>query len=135
MRGRNVFQPRQHHGKFVTADACQRVVIAQRHAQTFGYRAQQFVTNLVAERVIDVLEVIEIQTQRGGVAVSIAVALQGFTETLAEQNAVRQTGEIVVMRHVVNTGVGGLLVRHVISNHHHVAGLRIVPADHRTGGL
>jgi hypothetical protein len=54
----------QENREFVTAEADEQVLVAQAGVQSSGDNAQQFVSCGVAQRVIDVFEIVEIQEQQ-----------------------------------------------------------------------
>ena len=64
--------------------------------------SQQPVAGLVAERVVDELEAVEVEEQHGGAAVAVAAARapQRLLEPVEEQRPVREPGERVVERAV-----------------------------------
>ena len=66
----------------------------------------------MAERVVDVLEVIEIETQDRKLIAAFGKP-QSLFELLAEQRPVRQVGQRVMARHVGNLFLGGLPFRDV----------------------
>ena len=59
-----VGQPAQQHRELVAAEARQRVAAPQRAAQPVGDLAQQPVAVVVAERVVDLLEAVEVDQQQ-----------------------------------------------------------------------
>ena len=59
-----VGQPAQQHGELVAAEPGERVAAAQRAAQPGGDLAQQPVAVVVAERVVDLLEPVEVDQQQ-----------------------------------------------------------------------
>ncbi len=89
--------------ELVAAQARHRVVGPQRRFQPTGDGHQQLVAGRVAEAVVDDLEAVEVEEQHrradGGV-----VALRApdrLVEAVDEQDAVRQAGEVVVQRVVL----------------------------------
>ena len=78
-------------------------------------RDQQLVSHLVAERVVDELEAVEVQEQdgRGGARVGALGAADRLVEAVEEQHAVGQAGERVVQRVVLQALLGLLAVRDV----------------------
>ena len=92
---------RQQDAELVAAQAGDRVGVAQRALQPRGDLLQQQVAHVMAERVVDLLEVVEIHDHdHGGVAVAAAGA-DGLVDPVAEQLAVREAGERVVQRLVL----------------------------------
>ena len=56
---------------------------------------------MVAERVVDLLEVVEVDQHHGGDAIGAAAGVEHLLDAVAEQRAVRQAGERVVQRLVL----------------------------------
>ena len=81
---------REQDAELVAAEAGDRVGVAQGALQPRGDLLQQQVAHVVPERVVDLLEVVEIHDHdHGGVAVAAAGA-DGLVDPVAEQLAVRQ---------------------------------------------
>ena len=89
-------------------------------AQPVGDRGQQPVADRMAERVVDLLELVEIDEQHGA-AVERARRAQRVLELVVEEGAVRQAGHGVEARHVVDLGLGGLALGDVLDDHHGAA--------------
>ena len=71
---------RQHGDELVAADPRDDVLVAEAFGQPLGGGAQENVAGIVAERVVDVLEVVEVeQDQRAAAAIRKALA-QGLVE-------------------------------------------------------
>lgn len=68
-------------------------------AQAIGQRQQQLVTGLVAELLVDPLEIIQPDTQHGDPALQLAGVHQNLVQLLLQLLAVRQAGEEVVLGH------------------------------------
>ena len=104
---------RQHDREFVAAEARHRVGLADALLQTLGGLAQHVVAGLVAERVVDALEVIEIDDEQRELA-RLAVGLrEAARELVHEVLAVRQRGQrVVVGAHVELLVLGGGRERH-----------------------
>ena len=95
----------QHEHELVAAEARDRVRLAHRRREPLRDRLQQLVAGVVAERVVDALEVVEVEEQAGdlrGVALRLR---EDLLQPLVQQRAVRQAGEDVVLRELV--GVRG----------------------------
>ena len=88
---------RQDQRELVAAEPGHRVGLAQRAAQARSHELQQTIAGMVADRVVDVLEPIEIQDeQRERVAVAVC-GEHGLLQAIVEQRAIRQIGEGVVI--------------------------------------
>ncbi len=84
------------HHELVPAEAAQRVGVAYCAAESGGDPPQKLVADAVAERVVDVLEVVEVDEQhrrRGLVALRARERLFG---AIQDQGAVRKTGQRIV---------------------------------------
>jgi hypothetical protein len=64
----------EQHDEFVTARSRHDVAVAQRLGDPVGDQAQHFVTDVVAERVVDRLETVEVDEQEREAAVVVAFA-------------------------------------------------------------
>ena len=69
---------------------------------------QQRVANRMAERIVDALKMIEIETMHGELVAAPADPAEQFVQALVEQYAIGQIGEGIVMRHVGDAGLGVL---------------------------
>ena len=78
------------------------------------------VADRMAERIVDLLELVEIDEQHGA-AVERARRAQRVLELVVEEGAVRQAGDGVEARHVVDLGLGGLALGDVLDDHHGAA--------------
>jgi len=108
-------QPLEQNREFVAPEPGQRVAVARAMADAHRHHPQEFIAGRMAERVVDILEVVEVEEQhgdepvlggRGGPVVLqsglAAQARQGVLQTLGEQGAVGQSGKGVVVRHVAD---------------------------------
>ena len=86
--------------ELVAAEPRHRIDLAHAAAQPLRHVMQQLVAGRVAERVVDRLEAVEVdQHQREALAVA-ALARERVLDAVAQQHAVGEAGERVVMRHV-----------------------------------
>jgi len=85
------------HGEFVTADPRQQVRVADGLLQTPRHPLDDLVPQLVAERVVDRLEVVDVQQHHRHRAAVVLGDVQGFLKGLGQRGAVRQAGQHVVM--------------------------------------
>ena len=91
-----VGQPAQEHGELVAAEPRERVAAAHDALQARGDLLQQAVAGVVAERVVDLLEAVEVdEQQRGGLAAALGRGQRGL-HAVVEQRAVGEVGQVVV---------------------------------------
>jgi hypothetical protein len=86
----------QHDAELVAAEARDRVAVAQRHAQPRGDLLEEPVALVVAQGVVDLLEVVEVHQHHREAGPVAAGDADGLLDAVAEQDAVRQPGERVV---------------------------------------
>ena len=87
---------RGNHREFVAAETRHQVAAAQRVRQPQRHVADQLVADMVAERVVDVLEMIEIDIEHRGRRGAVAHLLDHRFQPLAEENAVGQAAKRIV---------------------------------------
>ena len=85
----------EQHRELVAAQARGQVVLAQRGAQPLGDRHEQRVAGCVAERVVDALEVVQVEEQHGG---RVVVARERRLDAQREERAVGQARQRIVAR-------------------------------------
>ena len=93
----------EQHGELVAAHARDGVAGAQRGVEAERDRLQQLVAGVVAERVVDHLEAVEVEEEHRGARAGPAAACspQRLLQPVEEQRAVRQPRERVVQRAVL----------------------------------
>ena len=84
-------------GKLVARDPRQRQLLSDPVLQPDDNRLEQLVTNAVTQRVVDVLEVVNIQQDEGATDLAIDRLLQGHLQLLEHGTPVVQLGQIVVI--------------------------------------
>src|SRR5205085_8732532 len=92
----------EHDCKLVAAEASDGVAVARELAQAASELADQQVSSLVPERVVDVLEPIEVEHENGDVHVPPA---QRMLQAVLEQGPVGQAGKNVVKRQMLRLGL------------------------------
>ena len=92
------------HGELVAAEPRHGVARADGGLQPAADFLEQRIADGMAERVVDVLEVIEIEAQHRELVARLRPA-QSLLELLVEQHAVRQIGQRVMARHVRDLGL------------------------------
>ena len=98
--------------KLIAAEARQRVTAAKTPVQPIRNGLQQAIAHRVTERVIDVLEPVQIQVEQRKLARVALGKADRLVQPVVEQQAVRQAGEAVVMRHALDA----LLRQHLFRN-------------------
>ncbi len=96
---------RQQDGEFVTAHARHRIDVAQFAAQARRDLLQQQVADLVTQRIVDVLEAVEIHQQQGERPVVALGLFDRLLQTLMKQRAVWKLGQRVGKREAFETVV------------------------------
>ena len=101
---------REPDGELVAAEASHHVVLADLLAQSCRDLHQQLVAGLVAQRVVDLLEAVEVEQQQGADAIGVGVG-QRLGDLPRQALAVGQSGQHVVQRLLLlaNRHRGGLL--------------------------
>ena len=82
----------EHDGELVAAEPRQRVALAQRHLQPRPDLAQHLVAGVVAERVVELLEAVEVDQQQRDLGVGV---LDRLAEPREQVPAVPQPGQVV----------------------------------------
>ena len=94
-------ESRQDHDELVAAEPRHGVRFAHRGGEPLRDRLQQLVARVVTERVVDPLEVIEVEEEARDVR-AVALRLgEDLLQPLVEQRPVREAGEDVVLRELV----------------------------------
>ena len=118
-----------HHRKFVATDARDEVGRRHRLDQAGGHELQQLVADRMAERIVDGLEVIEIEAMHGEAAAGLD-PFERILKVLTEQHAIRQIGEHVVARQMRDLGLGAAALGDVLV-HRDPAAVLHRPLRHR----
>ena len=84
-------------GEFVAAEPRRHVGFLEAAAQALGDRLQQLIADRMAERVVDALELVDVDIEHGQL-LARPYRLERLFQPLAEQDPVRQFGQRVVMR-------------------------------------
>ena len=108
-----LFERRQQHGELVATQARAGVTGTQGAADAFGGQLQQAVAGGVPQRVVDLLEQVEVEVeQRQPVAVALGVA-QLLLQAVVEQATVGQAGQRIEVRLLPDQRLLRLLLRDV----------------------
>ena len=87
-----------------------------------GYRFQQFIADVMSERIVDALELIDVDIEQCELFAA-AGSLQLAFDLFAEQYPVRQVGQRIVMREVSDLLVGAPAFGNIVDNVYDVSGL------------
>ena len=104
------------HRKLVPAQSSHQIGFADTVAQAVGDRPQQIVADRMAQRIVDILEVVEIEVKNGQ-PLTAHDPFERLLEPLPKQHPVCEAGERVVMGHVDNLGIGLLAVADIFVGH------------------
>jgi hypothetical protein len=98
-RVRGLVHRRHDNGELVTPEARDRIGFAGAMAQSVGNHFQELVADGMAKRIIDALEVIEIEA-KDGEAFAALHSLELVLDPLAQEHAIGQIGQGIMPRHV-----------------------------------
>ena len=90
------------HDELVAADPGDRVGLAERRREPRRDGTQQAVAGVVAERVVHLLEAVEVDEQRRAVGAAPAGPGEHLLDAVEDERAVREPGERVVQRLVAD---------------------------------
>ena len=114
---------RKHDDKFVTAQASHQIAGANGFTQAQSHFFQDLIANMVAEGVVDVLEVVEVNHHQCQAATFALANAQTLCQLRLERKAVRQLGERVVVSQVgeaisrLFAGADVVEVGHIVLRH------------------
>ena len=105
------------HHEFVAAEARDEILRPQHRAQTVGDRAQQLVAAGMAQRVVDLLELVEVDEQQGRHPAGLMRNLQKAFDLVAEIDPVGQRGQFVIARQMADPRLGVAALGDVLEQH------------------
>ncbi len=114
--------------ELVAAEPPDGVALPEDADEPMGHGLEDLVAGVVAQRVVDVLEVVEVDEQRGHRSVLAPGADEHLVGSVEDQGAVGEAGQRVVQRHVEELGLG-LLALGDVAQVADVAGHRRVVAE------
>src|SRR3954471_11867769 len=94
--------------EFVGIEPRQQIVVAQHRSQSLADAAQELVADAMAERIVDRLEMVEAEYEHRHLLGVTAGAQQDVVHLLAQQIAVRQPGQAVMLGHESQPRLGAL---------------------------
>ncbi len=108
----------QQHDEFVVAEAAEQVAIAQMLMQARRGELEQVVAGGVAKRIVDAFEAIQINQQHRQYLAALVRLANGVFCLFAQQEAVRQAGQAVVMREQLDPFVGFAFAGNIAEQRH-----------------
>ena len=117
----------QQHGELIAGEARQAAAGAQAVTQAPGQADQQFVAGLVAEAVVDPLEVVDVHQQQADRG--IAIPGEAFIQVADECGAVAQVGQVVGVGQALDALLGQLGLGDVFVDADVVGQLAVVAID------
>ena len=109
------------HHELVAAEARHEILRPQHVAQAIGDRAQELVAAGMAERIVDLLELVEVDEQQRRELVGLARRREEMLDLVAEIDAVGQCGQFVITRKMADPRFGGAPLGDVLDQHHRAA--------------
>ena len=86
----------QNHGKLVSPGSSHSIGTANPCGADLGNVLEHEVANVMAQRIVDLLEVVEINQEQGGLRSRAAGALHGVGEPVLKEPAIGQAGQLVM---------------------------------------
>ena len=105
------------HDEFVAAEARDEILRAQHLAQPVGDRAQQLVAAGMAERIVDLLELVEVDEQQRGQVLGIVLDASSRSISSRKLTPVRKRGQFVEARQMADLGFGVAPLGDVFEQH------------------
>ena len=121
----------QQHAELVAADPGERVAAADASGERRAHGADQVVADLVTQRVVDPLEVVQVDEEQRRRAVVAAGALELASQLAREAPAVHQAGQAVVVRQVREVALEALALGDVLDLADEVERLAVLVAKER----
>ncbi len=121
-------------GELVAAEPGQHVGFAQQRFQARRHFDQQRVAGGMAERIVDLLEAIEVEQQDGERLLQAAVARGGFLDLLNERRAIGKSGQRVMVRQKRDALLRFLPLRNVLDDGYDEFGFAVGILDDDAAG-
>ena len=121
----------QHDDEFIAANPAHGVRVAHAGDQALRHRLQQQVAGAVPERIIDVLEMVQIEKQHRQVGPAAAGEHDGLRQPVDQQHPVRQVGEEIMLRQIGHLARQFARLADVAKDDHHADGLAACIVDRR----
>ena len=117
-------------GEFVAAEPRQHVGFAERVLDPLGHLLEQFVAGRVPERVVDLLEAVEIHHEDVELLAAPAVARAGVFDLFDQRRAIGEARERVMMREIGDARLGTPTLGDVLVRRQPAAVRHRMPQDH-----
>ena len=105
------------HCEFVPTEAGNQIRVTDIQLESFGDSAEKRDTDRMTHRIVDILEMVEIEKEHGKLLVASLGSRDGLLDLLQEYGSVKKPGKSVVTRAVATFGFGILPVGDVRKNH------------------
>ncbi len=125
----------QQHDELVAAGPVDRAQVADVALDPLGHLLQQLIADVVAQRVVDVLEQIQIDEQHRDTGAAMGGVGDRLRQRLVELEAVGQGGQRVVMRQIGHARAERALLGDVAQDHDRSHQAVVVPVQGRDGAL
>ena len=99
-------QPGKHDHEFITSQARHGVAFAHAQHQTPGYLFQQLVAHVMPERVVERLEIIQIDEQQCTMTARSRTDRNGLFQPILQERSVGQAGELIKVGQILNPFFG-----------------------------
>ena len=123
----------QHQDELVPTQPRDRVLGAHAGLEPPRHCLEQLVAHLMAEAVVDGLEIVDVQEQQGRRQAVAARAAEDAGQAVAEQVAVGQAGQRIIVRQTVQALLGFHALGHVLAGGYEVGDLALVVFEGRDG--
>src|SRR4030095_69302 len=104
---------RQQNGELIAPEAGHRVAVTHAAGQTLGHRLQHAVAGCVTERIVNLLEAIEIQQQDGLHLIASSRERDGLLESIFEEALVGQISKRIMIRKMIQSLLGLLVMAEI----------------------
>jgi hypothetical protein len=99
--------------KFVSTEPSHQIALPHGLSQPASHSSQETVADRVTERIVDILEIVEVKVEDSE-PVSAPEPFERFFKPLPEQHPIRQARERVMMRHIHNLVICSLAMADVL---------------------
>jgi hypothetical protein len=91
-----------HNDELVSTHACDGVGFANGREQALPHSSEEDVTVSMAKRVVDLFKVVDVNEEERNCLAVVLRAEDRLAETLVEQRAIGEAGQVIVMREIID---------------------------------